>query len=240
DFVTGGIRRFSASLRPVRLRPQIACPGRAVLVSYASSHGTPPSATAPPPRRTTPMPNANPMNPMGALQSMMRGISPGVLAFIGAMFAATHTSANETYLVVSINGTTNVVERIGFPVGDIKDIIPAGDKYIIHADPIDSLKDSVAVDALFVMEKDNPNAAFGRTFSKPIHSVAYVPGLDIAVWSYGNSTSTNLVEVQTGEGALKTAGSVSCFIPANAGFRFALAREAGKARGAWEGGWTQG
>ena len=150
---------------------------------------------------------------------MMRGISPVVLAFIGAMFAATHTSANETYLVVSINGTTNVVERIGFPVGDIKDIILAGDKYIIHANPIDSLKDSVAVDALFVMEKDNPNAAFGRTFSKPIHSVAYVPGLDVAVWSYESGYSTNLLEMAQGQSALKSAGSDDVFIPNNRQYR---------------------
>ena len=141
------------------------------------------------------------------------------LALVGALFAATHGRANETHEVVSNNGTTNIVERIDFPVGQIKDVIPAGDKYIIHADPIDSLKDSVAVDALFVMEKANPNAAFGRTFSKEIHSVVYVPGLDMAVWSYESSTSTNLLESQMGQSALCSAGSVKGFVPANAGFR---------------------
>ena len=129
-------------------------------------------------------------------------------ALVGALFAATHTHANETRQVVSSNGTTNIVERIDFPVGDIKDIVPAGDKYIIHANPIDSLKDSVAQDALFVMEKANPNAAFGRTFSKEINSVAYVPGLDIAVWSYKDDWNDNdILELRKGENALRAAGA---------------------------------
>ena len=128
-------------------------------------------------------------------------------ALVGALFAATHTHANETRQVVSSNGTTNIVERIDFPVGDIKDIVPAGDKYIIHANPIDSLKDSVAQDALFVMEKANPNAAFGRTFSKEINSVAYVPGLDIAVWSYKSGRNTELLELKNGESALRAAAA---------------------------------
>ena len=128
-------------------------------------------------------------------------------ALVGALFAATHTHANETRQVVSSNGTTNIVERIDFPVGEIKDIVPAGDKYIIHANPIDSLKDNVAQDALFVMEKDNPNAAFGRTFSKEINSVAYVPGLDIAVWSYKSGRNTELLELKNDESALRAAAA---------------------------------
>ena len=134
------------------------------------------------------------------------------LALVGAIFAAAHTHANETQQVVSSNGTTNIVERIDFPVGDIKDIIPAGDKYIIHANPIDSLKDSVAVDALFVMEKANPDAAFGRTFSDEITSVAYVPSLDMAVWSYKTQINTDLMELRNGKGALLAAASTTNFV----------------------------
>ena len=134
------------------------------------------------------------------------------LALVGALFVATHTHANETRQVVSSNGTTNTVERIDFPVGDIKDIIPAGDKYIIHANPIDSLKDSVAVDALFVMEKANPNAAFGRTFSDEITSVAYVPSLDMAVWSYKTQRNADLMEIKQGRSALHAAGSNTNYI----------------------------
>ena len=143
------------------------------------------------------------------------------LAMAWALLAATQQSpANETHQVISENGETNIVERIDFPAGQIKDVIPAGDKYIIHADPIDSLKNSVAKDALFVMEKSNPNAAFGRTFSTPIHSVAYVPGLDIAVWSYESAYSTNLLEVAQGQSALKAAASNSGFVTTNRQRRF--------------------
>ena len=53
------------------------------------------------------------------------------LALIGALFAATHIGANQSHQVVSSNGTTNIVERIDFPAGDIKDIVPAGNKYIV-------------------------------------------------------------------------------------------------------------
>lgn len=134
------------------------------------------------------------------------------LALVGALFAAGHGQANETYQVVSEKGTTNIVERIDFPVGDIKDIIPAGDKYIIHANPIDSLKDSVAVDALFVMEKANPNAAFGRMFSKEIHSVAYLPGLDMATWSYKSGVNSKLLELKNGDSALRAAGATGSFV----------------------------
>lgn len=137
------------------------------------------------------------------------------LAMFGALFAATHGLANGSHEVVSEKGVTSIVERIDFP-GQIKDVIPAGDKYIIHADPIASLKDSAAKDALFVMEKDKTGTAFGRTFSEPIHSVAYVPGLDIAVWSYdaGNNVyNTNLFEMVQGQSALKSAGSNKVFVP---------------------------
>lgn len=141
------------------------------------------------------------------------------LALVGALFAATHTTqANHSEQVISSNGTTNIVERIDFPVGDIKDIIPAGDKYIIHANPIDSLKGGVAKDALFVMEKDQNDRAFGRTFSKEIHSVAYVPDLDMAVWSYKDTQGYNfdfnnsLLQLRQGESSLHAAGSISEFI----------------------------
>lgn len=158
------------------------------------------------------MPKADQTIPPETLRSTTKGRPLLGLALVGALLSAAHTHANETQQVVSSNGTTNIVERIDFPVGDIKDIIPAGDKYIIHANPIDSLKDSVAVDALFVMEKDNPNAAFGRTFSDEITSVAYVPSLDFAVWSYKNQINTDLMELRNGQGALKAAGSTTNFV----------------------------
>ncbi len=142
-----------------------------------------------------------------------------ILALISALFAATHTTqASHSEQVISSNGTTNIVERIDFPVGDIKDIIPAGDKYIIHAKPIDSLKGGVAVDALFVMEKDKTTCAFGRTFTKEIHSVAYVPDLDFAVWSYKDTQgedwdfNNSLLKIRTGESSLQSAGSICHFI----------------------------
>ena len=132
------------------------------------------------------------------------------IALVGALFASTLAMANQARQVVSENGKTSTVERIDFP-GLIKDVIPAGDKYLIHADPIASLKDSVAVDGLFVMEKDNTGSAFGRTFSTNIHSVAYVPGLDIATWSYEDIYSAKLLNVKTGSSALASAGSITGF-----------------------------
>lgn len=227
-----------ATRRQVEETPNDACPARILLVDYAPSA----RRSAAHHRRTQqpinpePKPIAFRKSPFA--QTMTRyktmGISsflsvpdkaakrfhPAIrrsawtrLALVGALFTASHARANETRQVVSSNGTTNTVERIDFPVGDIKDIIPAGDKYIIHANPIDSLKDSVAVDALFVMEKANPNAAFGRTFSTPIHSVVYVPGLDMATWSYENSTlCTDTLELKNGRSSLQAAASTTNFI----------------------------